>query len=159
MYRNQECYADPTAGEALARITREEQLHAQVKRIREKNTSWRGRIQRSFVQPTIGGIALAIRKTSSVKGEENPWQVLADAIIIQAVKDYRNRARMMKRIRGCLKRNKEMTPSELACQAQRLQQYEEKQDAVGTFFFSRWFSVLSDLDGYDLLDRLQKEVM
>ena len=102
---------------------------------------------------------MAIRKPSSVKGEENPWQALADAIIIQAVKDYRNRARMMKRIRGCLKRNKEMTPSELACQAQRLQQYEEKQDAVGTFFFSRWFSVLSDLDGYDLLDRLQREMM
>ena len=35
VYRNQECYADPTAGEALARIAREEQLHAQVKRIRE----------------------------------------------------------------------------------------------------------------------------
>ena len=105
------------------------------------------------------GIALAIRKTCSVKGEENPWQALADAIIIQAVKDYRNRARMMKRIHGRLKRNKEMTPSEVACQAQRLQQYEEKQDAAGNFFFSRWFSVLSDLDGYDLLDRLQKEVM
>ena len=102
---------------------------------------------------------MAIRKTSSVKGEENPWQVLADAIIIQAVKDYRNRARMMKRIRGRLKRNKEMTPSELACQERRLQQYEEKQDAAGNFFFSRWFSVLSDLDGYDLLDRLQREVM
>ena len=119
---------------ALARIAREEQLHAQAKRMK------------------------AI-KYSSVKGEENPWQALADAIIIQAVKDYRNRARMMKRIRGYLKRNKEMTPSELACQAQRLQQYEEKQDAVGTFFFSRWFSVLSDLDGYDLLDRLQREAM
>lgn len=102
---------------------------------------------------------MAIRKTCSVKGEENPWQALADAIIIQAVKDYRNRARMMKRIRGRLKRNKEMTPSELACQALRLQQYKEKQDAAGNFFFSRWFSVLSDLDGYDLLDRLQKEVM
>ncbi len=102
---------------------------------------------------------MAIRKTSSVKGEENPWQALADAIIIQAVKDYRNRARMMKRIRGCIKRNREMTPSELACQEQRLQQYEEKQDAAGNFFFSRWFSVLSDLDGYDLLDRLQKEGM
>ena len=107
----------------------------------------------------MGGIALAIRKICSVKGEENPWQALADAIIIQAVKDYRNRARMMKRIRGRLKRNKEMTPSELACQAQRLQQYEEKQDAAGNFFFSRWFSVLSDLDGYDLLDRLQREAM
>ena len=52
-----------------------------------------------------------------------------------------------------------MTPSELACQEQRLQQYEEKQDAAGNFFFSRWFSVLSDLDGYDLLDRLQREAM
>ena len=101
---------------------------------------------------------MAIRKTSSVKGEENPWQALADAIIIQAVKDYRNRARMVKRIRGCLKRNKEMT-SELACQERRLQQYEEKQDAAGNFFFSRWFSVLSDLDGYDLLNRLEREAM
>ena len=97
---------------------------------------------------------MAIRKTSNVKGEENPWQALADAIIIQAVKDYRNRARMMKRIRGCLKRNKEMTPQE-----QRLQQYEEKQDVAGNFFFSRWFSVLSNLDGYDLLDRLEREAM
>ena len=35
VYRNQECYADPTAGEALARIAREEQLHAQAKRFRE----------------------------------------------------------------------------------------------------------------------------
>ena len=35
VYRNQECYADPTAGEALARIAREEQLHAQAKRISE----------------------------------------------------------------------------------------------------------------------------
>ena len=34
MYRNQECYADPTAGEALARIAREEQLHAQAKRMK-----------------------------------------------------------------------------------------------------------------------------
>ena len=102
---------------------------------------------------------MAIRKTSNVKGEENPWQALADAIIIQAVKDYRNRARMMKRIRGCLKRNKEMTPSEVACQEQRLQQYEEKQDVAGNFFFSRWFSVLSNLDGYDLLDRLEREAM
>ena len=79
---------------------------------------------------------MAIRKICSVKGEENPWQALADAIIIQAVKDYRNRARMMKRIRGRLKKNK-----------------------ASNFFFSRWFSVLSDLDGYDLLDRLQREAM
>lgn len=102
---------------------------------------------------------MAIRKTNGVKGEENPWQALADAIIVQAVRDYRSRARMIKRIRGHIKRNKEMTASEWACQTQRLRQYEEKQDTAGNFFFSRWFSVLSDLDGYDLLDRLQREAM
>ena len=68
----------------------------------------------------MGEIALAIRKTSSVKGEENPWQALADAIIIQAVKDYRNRARMIRRIRGRLKKPKKMTSSESTFQAQRL---------------------------------------
>ncbi len=107
---------------------------------------------------------MIIEKTKSavggnVKAETESWQALADAIIIQSVKDYRNRARMIRRIRERLKRNKKMTPSELACQMQRLQQYEETQDAAGNFFFSRWFSVLSDLDGYDLLDRLQREGM
>ena len=102
---------------------------------------------------------MAIRKTSSVKGEENPWQALADAIIIQAVKDYRNRARMIKRIRGRLKRTKRLTPSEFIYQAQRLRRYEEEQVVAHEFFCSRWFGVLSDLDGYELLDRLHKEAM
>ena len=127
MYRNQECYADPTAGEALARIAREEQLHAQAKRFREIKYKLAWTNPAFLCSADHGRDCMAIRKTCSVKGEENPWQALADAIIIQAVKDYRNRARMMKRIRGRLKRNKEMTPSELDCQAQRLQQYEEKQ--------------------------------
>lgn len=66
---------------------------------------------------------------------------------------------MIKRIRGRLKRKNEMTPSEAAYQTQRLQQYEEDQNAVSDFFFSKWFPVLSDLDGYDLLDRLHEEAM
>ena len=102
---------------------------------------------------------MAIRKTGSVKGEENPWQALADAIIIQAVKDYRNRARMIRRIRRHLKKARKMTPSEATYQAQRLQWYEEEQAAMCGFFCSRWFGTLSDLDGYDLMDRLQKEAM
>ena len=102
---------------------------------------------------------MALRKASSVKGEENPWQALADAIIIQAVKDYRNRARMIRRIRGRLKKPKKMTSSESIFQAQRLQQYEEEQVAARRFFCSRWFGTLSDLDGHDLMDRLQKEAM
>ena len=34
MYRNQECYADPTAGEGLGRIAGEERLQAQAKRMK-----------------------------------------------------------------------------------------------------------------------------
>lgn len=52
-----------------------------------------------------------------------------------------------------------MTLSELTFQAQRLQRYEEEQVAARGFFCSRWFGTLSDLDGYDLMDRLQKEAM
>lgn len=102
---------------------------------------------------------MAIRKTYSVKDEKNPWQALADAIIIQAVKDYRSRARMIKRIRGCLKKPKKMPPSEVACQEQRLQLFEKEQVAAREFFCSKWFGSLSDLDGNDLLDGLQKEAM
>lgn len=80
---------------------------------------------------------MAIRKICSVKGEENPWQALADAIIIQAVKDYRNRARMMKRIRGRLKKNKEMTPSELDYRQQNCPyfQYAIKTKSMGGALF------------------------
>lgn len=102
---------------------------------------------------------MAIRKTESVKGEVQPWQALADAVVIQSVKDYRNRARMIKRIKRCLKMNKGMTQSEILYQTQRLQRYEMDQDMSGNFFFSRWFHVLSDLDGYDLLEKLNKEAV
>lgn len=102
---------------------------------------------------------MAIRKTESVKGEVQPWQALADAVVIQSVKDYRNRARMIKRIKRCLKINKGMTQSEILYQTQRLQRYEIDQDMAGNFFFSRWFYVLSDLDGYDLLEKLNKEAV
>lgn len=108
----------------------------------------------------LGVIHINMKKrvrTREVKGESNPWQALADAIILQAVKDYRNRACMMKKIKNRLKRDKTLAPDEVTFLEKRYAKYEEAQDDAGDFFFSDLFSVLTDLDGYDLLDRLNRE--
>ena len=91
-----------------------------------------------------------------VKGEANVWQLLADAIILQAVKDYRGRVHLMNRIRWNIKR-KHYSPEEKAYQLQRIEYYKREQDKAGDFFFSDWFSTLTTMDGYDLLSRLEQE--
>ena len=58
---------------------------------------------------------------------QDPWDDLAQAVILQAVKDYR-------RVRG-------------TAAAKELEQ----------FFLSEWFCVLTRLDGAALLERLRKE--
>ena len=96
--------------------------------------------------------------TREVKGEKDPWQALANAIIIRAVKDYRNRTRLMNRIKQRLKKDNKLTQEEREYLLQRYDYYERLQDDAGDFFFSDLFDVLCDLDGYDLLDRLNREV-
>ena len=91
-----------------------------------------------------------------VKGEIDPWQVLADAVILQAVRDYRVLNRMIKRIRWSMKR-RHYSPEERQYQFHRIEYYTKEQDKAGDFFFSDLFATLTDLDGYDLLDRLNKE--
>lgn len=97
--------------------------------------------------------------TRNVKGEENPYQALASAIIIRAVKDYRNLILMMNRIKRRMRDDVNLTPAEYDYLAQRYDRYECLLDDAGDFFFSSLFSILCDLDGYDLLDRLNQEVM
>ena len=91
-----------------------------------------------------------------VKDETNVWQQLADAIVLQAVKDYRGRVRLIKRIKWNIKR-KHYSPEEKAYQFQRIEYYKCEQDKAGDFFFSDWFSTLTTMDGYDLLSRLERE--
>lgn len=67
------------------------------------------------------------------------YKELANAIIIQAVKDYRN---AMDRLR--------FTPNDRAAR------YEKR--TLEKFFCSDWFTILTDLDGEVLLEKLKKEV-
>ncbi len=69
----------------------------------------------------------------------DPYEAVADAIIIRAVTDYR-RARNIQRI---FPRNREAKKTEIDCEA---------------FFCSEWLKVLTRADGNDLLKRLKNEI-
>ncbi len=183
-YRNSEHYPDPTAGVAMTRVVRE-QLRKQAwtewakKRqrcqqirglfgdenplIRKNDCEW---LREQYITATeshgVGakeekqGMALTKSMVNAMNNEENPWQALANAVIFQAIKDYRNVTHMMNRISGQLKK-KALTDDEKACLQQRFEDFAKLQDDIGDFFFSDLFTTLCDLDGYAILEQLNRE--
>ena len=97
-----------------------------------------------------------MRRTPVMIDQKDPWRMLADAIVLQAVKDYRSRIRLMKRIRKQM-RKRDISKEEKEYLELRYHKYKDLQDTEADFFFSDLFATLTDLDGYDLLDRLNKE--
>jgi len=78
--------------------------------------------------------------TEGVKGAigKPPWENLANAIILQAVEDYRKCRRRVRR-----------WPDQKEAQAM-IREIEK-------FFHSRWFCQLADVDGIKILEQLKKE--
>ena len=72
------------------------------------------------------------------KGYDDPYQQLANAIILAAVEDYRWAKKKLK---------KHPTNKEAKLMVEDCEE----------FFRSDWFTVLSDLDGEDILKRLSEE--
>lgn len=68
----------------------------------------------------------------------DPYERLANAIILQAVRDWKHAARRLRRHPECLD----------------ARQWKEETER---FFRSGWFSMLTKLDGEMLLSRLKKE--
>ena len=86
------------------------------------------------------------------------YEDLANAIVMQAVKDYRRAIRFLKRhphtkdldmqaIRGD-KRKRILR--------ERIIKHEAERDVVETFFRSGWFETLSNLDGVSLLKKVNE---
>ena len=69
----------------------------------------------------------------------NGYEALANAIIEQAAKDYKSARRMVKRFPNDEKARK-------------------RAREIEGFFHSRWFGVLSEADGPELLRRLREEI-
>ena len=70
---------------------------------------------------------------------ENPYERLANAIVLQAVSDYRT---VLQKIRKNTK-NKEAVGEALQ---------------IEKFFLSQWYQTLTSVDGEYLINRLRKEV-
>ena len=69
----------------------------------------------------------------------NPYKELANAIIVQAVKDYREALRLLN-----------MNPNDKSAQ--------HDKRSIERFFRSEWFSILTDLNGELLMKKLKEEV-
>ena len=69
----------------------------------------------------------------------DPYENLANAIILQAVMDYRHALRKLRK-------------------SSEDYQAKDRIAEVERFFRSRWYSLLTDVDGEMILERLRKEV-
>lgn len=72
-------------------------------------------------------------------GSDELWCDLANAVVIDAVKQYR-------KLRKKLRAGADLKPTEM----KELKEIEE-------FFHSQWFEFLTDVDGFELLRQLQAE--
>lgn len=75
---------------------------------------------------------------ASKKLSENPYEALANAIVLQAVNDYRT---VLKKVK---KNPNNRTALDEALQIER-------------FFRSQWYQVLTSVDGEYLINRLRRE--
>ena len=184
IYRNIEHYPDPTAGLAMAHVSSEEhrrRLHEENARrhqryqqlrtafdgenpiVRKNDCQW---LRRQYISANESrgtsmkeetqDMTMTKGMISAMKNEKNPWQALGNAVIFQAMKDYRNVTHMMNRISKQMKK-KGCTEDERACLKQRFELFAKLQDDIGDFFFSNLFATLCDLDGYNILDLLNRE--
>lgn len=101
---------------------------------------------------------MRIPQTRQLKGERSPYEALSAAIILNAVKDFRGAARMIRRLRRKMSPKQKPTEAVLVCLEARIAHYERVQEDVARFLLSDGFAKLSGLDGSEMLDRLESEV-
>lgn len=82
-----------------------------------------------------------------------PYEKLANAIVLQAVQDYRTKVKKLKKFMA----------KKPGCDAEKEELDEKKKDvlremqSIRRFFYSRWFEMLTNLDGDAIVQRLEKE--
>ena len=86
-------------------------------------------MQRTCVNPKVTGM----------EADMDPYENLANAIILQAVKDYRSALRKLKRKPGNTLARAEI-------------------DSIERFFRSAWYTALTSVDGEMLIRKLNEEV-
>lgn len=88
---------------------------------------------------------------------ELPWQGLANAVVIQAVNDYRSFTRMLRRLQRNAAKAGALSDDERACLSIRIDYYSCQLREVRSFFCSEDFALYSEANGPMLLRRLERE--
>ena len=89
---------------------------------------------------------------------ELPWQALANAVVIQAVNDYRSFTKMLRRLQRKAVKAGALSDDERACLSIRIDYYSYQLREVRSFFRSEDFALYSEADGPMLLRRLEREM-
>lgn len=90
-----------------------------------------------------------------IQNESDPWRALASAVVIQAVKDYRDSRTMLRRLKIASMKTK--SEDEAALIKERILGYRAMLNEARGFILSDNFSLYSGLDGIALLQRLERE--
>lgn len=88
---------------------------------------------------------------------ELPWQALANAVVIQAVNDYRGFTRMLRRLRRKVAKESALSDDERVYLRIRIDYYSCQLREVRSFFCSEDFALYSEANGPMLLRRLERE--
>ena len=89
---------------------------------------------------------------------ELPWQALANAVVIQAVNDYRGFTRMLRKLQRKTAKAGALSDEERDCLHVRIDYYSYQLREVRTFFRSEDFALYSEVNGPMLLRRLEREM-
>ena len=154
-YKNAEGYSDPTAGAALSHIAKQEHNYERAHR----KSKHRPQSQHKTECAELG----------------DPYKALANAVILQAVEDYRMARRYLHRHPHTPKldeivaeqkkqqeeRQKKGNPPKTREMRllERILRNEDTVTEVERFFHSEYFMLLSNVDGPGLLARLKKEAV
>ena len=91
------------------------------------------------------------------RDESDPWRALANAVVIQAVKDYRNSRTMLRKLNRNMTAKKTLSKDEAAFIRYRIFDYQAMLNETRGFILSDDFFCYSGLDGIALLQRLERE--
>ena len=132
-FRNREGYADPTVWLALRNVEMQRLLEEKLrKRIAENESA-----KRKTAKWQQMAVSVAEREELR-ENERFAWEELANAIIIQAVKDWRRAMRHLRKHPTSMAAKKCIRETE-------------------TFFLSEYFTLLTNYNGHTLLRRLKEE--
>ena len=82
------------------------------------------------------------------------WEDLANAIVLQAVKDYRQAKKALRRATAAVSGEEGCVAPDMARKLDCIQSLIQECEA---FFLSRWYAQLTDVDGEWLLETLKRE--